>query len=256
MRKKTRRWRLGRLMLYTLFALMLLSWIPVLLMRWVPPPTSAFMLQQSHKPEYRYNWMDWDQLGTRPALAVMAAEDQKFPEHFGFDTGAIQNAVIDKLDGKPLRGASTISQQVAKNLFLWPGRQMTRKALEAWFTALIELSWPKQRILEVYLNIAEFGPGLYGIPEASRYFFGLDPAQLSDSQAAMLAAVLPNPVALQVNTPSDYLRERHRWIQDQMQQLRRDGWLEKLATRSEHLFQLACSPSPSVQNLLPRSLRS
>ncbi len=232
MRKKTRRRRWSRLLLKTVIAVMLISWIPVLLLRWVSPPTTAFMLQQNHKPQYRYDWMDWQQLGTSPALAVMASEDQKFPEHFGFDTGAIQSAVIDKLDGKPLRGASTISQQVAKNLFLWPGRQLSRKALEVWFTFLIELSWPKQRILEVYLNIAEFGPGLYGFPEASRFYFGLNPAQLSDSQAALLAAVLPNPIELQVNNPSVYVRERQRWILEQMRQLRHGGWIEKLAIRT------------------------
>jgi monofunctional biosynthetic peptidoglycan transglycosylase len=251
MRKKTRRWRPGRLLLKILITVMLISWIPVLLLRWLPPPTTAFMLQQKHRPQYRYDWMDWQQLGTRPALAVMAAEDQKFPEHFGFDTGAIQNAVIDKLDGKPLRGASTISQQVAKNLFLWPGRQMSRKALEVWFTLLIELSWPKQRILEVYLNIAEFGPGLYGFPEASRHYFGLNPAQLSDDQAALLAAVLPNPIVLQANNPSGYLRERQRWIQEQMHQLRRDGWMGKVATRNAHLFLPADLLSTSGQIRLP-----
>ncbi len=251
MRKKTRRWRPGRLLLKILITVMLISWIPVLLLRWAPPPTTAFMLQQKHRPQYRYDWMDWQQLGTRPALAVMAAEDQKFPEHFGFDTGAIQNAVIDKLDGKPLRGASTISQQVAKNLFLWPGRQMSRKALEVWFTLLIELSWPKQRILEVYLNIAEFGPGLYGFPEASRHYFGLNPAQLSDDQAALLAAVLPNPIVLQANNPSGYLRERQRWIQEQMHQLRRDGWMGKVATRNAHLFLPADLLSTSGQIRLP-----
>jgi monofunctional biosynthetic peptidoglycan transglycosylase len=251
MRKKTRRWRPGRLLLKILITVMLISWIPVLLLRWLPPPTTAFMLQQKHRPQYRYDWMDWQQLGTRPALAVMAAEDQKFPEHFGFDTGAIQNAVIDKLDGKPLRGASTISQQVAKNLFLWPGRQMSRKALEVWFTLLIELSWPKQRILEVYLNIAEFGPGLYGFPEASRHYFGLNPAQLSDDQAALLAAVLPNPIVLQANNPSGYLRERQRWIQEQMHQLRRDGWMGKVATRNAHLFLPADLLSTSGQIHLP-----
>jgi monofunctional biosynthetic peptidoglycan transglycosylase len=245
MRKKTQRWRLSRLLLKVLISLMLISWIPVLLLRWIPPPATAFMLQQNHSPQYRYQWMDWQQLGTRPALAVMAAEDQKFPEHFGFDTGAIQNAVIDKLDGKPLRGASTISQQVSKNLFLWPGRQMSRKALEVWFTALIELSWPKQRILEVYLNIVELGPGLYGFPEASRRYFGVNPAQLSDDQAALLAAVLPNPIVLQANNPSVYLRERQRWILEQMQQLRRDGWIGKIATHTGLLFLPADCPSTS-----------
>jgi len=127
-----------------LFAL-LASWLPVVLMRWLEPPVTAFMLQhraETGSSNYHYQWKDWPELGSAAALAVMAAEDQKFPDHHGFDITAIQGAVADRLDGQALRGASTISQQVAKNLFLWPGRSLVRKAMEAWFTTLIELSWP------------------------------------------------------------------------------------------------------------------
>jgi len=132
------------------------------------------------------------------------------------------------LDGQALRGASTITQQVAKNLFLWPGRSLIRKAIEAWFTVLIELTWPKRRILEVYLNIAEFGPGVYGIPEASRAYFGKWPSQLTDVEAALLAAVLPNPKQLRVEQPTGYVRERQRWILEQSERLRHYGWLQRL----------------------------
>ena len=127
-----------------------------------------------------------------------------------------------------LRGASTISQQTAKNLFLWPGRSFVRKGLEAWLTVMLEVSLPKRRILEIYLNIAEFGPGIYGAGAASRHYFGIAPAQLSDSQAALLAAVLPSPRRLQVNNPSDYVRERQAWIVTQIARLRREGWLTRL----------------------------
>lgn len=194
------------------------------------------MLQQSGESQgtaaYNYQWKDWPDLGTAPALAVMAAEDQKFPDHRGFDMTAIQNAVIGRLDGNRLRGASTITQQVAKNLFLWPGRSFARKAIEAYLTVLIEISWPKRRILEMYLNIAEFGPGIYGVPAASRIYFGKTPARLSDAEAALLAAVLPNPRQLRVDQPSAYVRERQRWIMAQLDQLRRNDWISRV-TRSQ-----------------------
>jgi monofunctional biosynthetic peptidoglycan transglycosylase len=213
-----------------LAAALLLSGLPAVLLRWVEPPVTAFMLHQAPAAgEARhYDWNDWRELGSAAALAVMAAEDQKFPDHHGFDLGAIQDALADRLEGRPLRGASTITQQVAKNLFLWPGRSLLRKTLEAWFTTVIELSWPKRRILEVYLNIAEFGPGIYGVPAASRIYFGKRPARLSDAEAALLAAVLPNPAALRVDRPSEYVLERQRWIMDQSARLRRHGWLNRL----------------------------
>lgn len=219
------RW-VGIVLLFVLLA----TWLPVLLLRWLEPPVTAFMLQQTTLSggSYDYQWQDWPELGPAAALAVMAAEDQRFPDHYGFDFTAIQSALGDRLDGQTLRGASTISQQVAKNLFLWPGRSLVRKAIEAWFTALIELSWPKRRILEVYLNIAEFGPGVYGVPAASRIYFAKRPSQLTVAEAALLAAVLPNPEQFRVQQPSDYVRERQRWIMQHIERLRRYGWLQRL----------------------------
>ena len=209
---------------------LLASALPVLSMRWLEPPVTAFMLQHSALTggAYHYQWNDWPALGSAAALAIMAAEDQKFPDHHGFDITAIQGALVDRLDGQALRGASTISQQVAKNLFLWPGRSLVRKALEAWFTAIIELSWPKRRILEVYLNIAEFGPGVYGVPAASRIYFAKRPSQLTDAEAALLAAVLPNPKQFRVEQPTAHIRERQRWIMQHSERLRHYGWLQRL----------------------------
>jgi monofunctional biosynthetic peptidoglycan transglycosylase len=231
--RRRNRHRFPRRLLYrsaiALAAVLLLSGLLAAVLRWMEPPVTAFMLQQPAGGDtYHYQWSDWQELGSAAALAVMAAEDQKFPEHHGFDVGAIHDALWDRLRGRPLRGASTISQQVAKNLFLWPGRSFLRKGLEAWFTAVIELSWPKRRILEVYLNIAEFGPGVYGVPAASRIYFGKPAAQLTDAEAALLAAVLPNPAKLRVDRPSQYVLERQRWIMEQSARLRRYGWLGRL----------------------------
>lgn len=211
-------------------SMLLVNGLSVLYLRWFAPPVTAFMLEQRiFKGQiYHYQWMDWPQLGTAAPLAVMAAEDQKFPDHFGFDVASIQDAVSKKIEGQGLRGASTITQQVAKNLFLWPGRSLLRKSIEAWITVLIELSWSKQRILEVYLNIVEFGPGIYGVPEASRIYFGKNPKQLTAAEAALLAAVLPNPNVLRVDKPTDYVRKRQHWIITQSERLKRDGWFHRM----------------------------
>jgi monofunctional biosynthetic peptidoglycan transglycosylase len=213
-----------------LLLVLLLSWLPVLLLRWLEPPVTAFMLQHSGSgsSQYAYQWADWPQLGAAAPLAVMAAEDQRFIIHNGFDLAEIRTALVDRLDGRALRGASTISQQVAKNLFLWPGRSLIRKGIEAWFTLLIELTWSKQRILEVYLNIAEFGPGVYGVPAASQLYFGKTASRLNLHEAALLAAVLPNPTQLRVQQPSDYVRQRQHWIVQHGQKLREQGWLQRL----------------------------
>lgn len=176
----------------------------------------------------RYEWEDWNSIGDAPTLAVVASEDQKFAQHHGFDLQSIENAIETFEDGGSLRGASTISQQVAKNMYLWPGRSFARKGLEAWLTLLIEASWSKQRIIEVYLNIAEFGPGIYGVPAASRYYFDREPASISDAQSALLAAVLPNPSQLMVEQPSGYVRERQRWTLNHMKRLRREQWITLL----------------------------
>jgi monofunctional biosynthetic peptidoglycan transglycosylase len=222
--------RLLRRLGFLLLLLLLLGWLPVLLLRWLNPPVTAFMLQTDPPgSRYHYQWMDWRELGSEPPLAVMAAEDQKFPDHRGFDVASIRQAVTQRRHSEVLRGASTITQQAAKNLFLWPGRSFLRKAIEAYFAVLIEISWPKQRILEVYLNIAEFGPGIYGVPAASRLYFNKIPRQLSAADAALLAAVLPNPKQLQVDKPSAYVRERQRWIMQHAGRLRQYGWLARVA---------------------------
>ena len=159
---------------------------------------------------------------------MIAAEDQKFLEHDGFDFEAIDKAMTDAKRGRRLRGASTISQQVAKNLFLWPEQSWVRKGLEAWFTLWIELLWPKQRILEVYLNSAEFGRGIWGVEAASRHFFGKPALHLNRAEAALLAAVLPNPKRFRVSNPSPYVRQRQDWILWQMRMLGGAGLLRKL----------------------------
>jgi monofunctional glycosyltransferase len=210
-------------------ACMALSIALVIPLRWIDPMTSAFMLvDDSGRQPPLYEWADWQDIGIAPALAVVAAEDQRFADHFGFDFNSMQKAMRDNERGDRLRGASTITQQLAKNLFLWSGRSFVRKGLEAWFALLLEVCLPKKRILEIYLNIVELGPGVYGVPAASRIYFGRDPSRIADSQAALLAAVLPNPHTLQADRPSSYVRERQRWIVGQMQRLRREQWILNL----------------------------
>jgi monofunctional biosynthetic peptidoglycan transglycosylase len=224
--------RFFRLTAVLIVFVLVLSVAATLPFRWVAPPTTAFMLQdQSGRIPVLYEWTDWPLLGTNAAIAVVAAEDQKFADHFGFDLKSIQDSVRSYGDGASLRGASTITQQVAKNLYLWPGRSFVRKGIEAWFTALIELFWTKERILEVYLNIAEFGPGLYGVPAASRIYFDKTPATLSQSEAALLAAVLPNPRSLDASRPSAYVQERQLWIERHMQRMDREGWVTRISHR-------------------------
>jgi len=218
----------GRLVV-ALLILVALSWALVLPFRWINPPTTAFMLQDnSGRTPVAYDWMDWTDLLDAAPVAVVAAEDQKFAHHFGFDVKAIRDSIGEFNDGQPLRGASTISQQVAKNMYLWPGRNLLRKGLEAYLTILIEVTWSKRRILEVYLNIAEFGPGVYGVPAASHSYFQKPPLKLNDAEAALLAAVLPNPSRLRVDAPSQYVLERQRWILRQMQRLHRERWITLL----------------------------
>ena len=206
-----------------------LSFALILPLRWLEPATTAFMLEDdSSREPLLHEWVDWDRLGSAPALAVVGAEDQKFADHFGFDVRSIRDSLEEAEDGGRMRGASTISQQTVKNLYLWPGRSFLRKGLEAWLTIVAEISLPKRRILEIYLNIAEFGPGIYGFGAASRYYFGKPPSRLSDAEAALLAAVLPNPRRLHADRPSRYVRERQLWILAQMRRLRREGWLTRL----------------------------
>ncbi|MDX1499535.1 MAG: monofunctional biosynthetic peptidoglycan transglycosylase [Woeseiaceae bacterium] len=210
----------------TFIAVSVLLTLPL---RWFDPATTAFMLQDdSGRDPLLHEWIEWDEMGAAIVLAVVAAEDQRFSVHFGIDFESIRKSIDSAGRGGRLRGASTITQQVAKNLYLWPGRSYLRKGIEAWFALLLETFLPKRRILQIYLNIAEFGPGIYGISAASRYYFGEPAIQLRDGEAALLAAVLPSPRRLQPHRPSDYVRERQRWILGQMQRLRREGWLATL----------------------------
>jgi monofunctional biosynthetic peptidoglycan transglycosylase len=213
----------------------LISVVAVLVLRWVDPPTSAFMIADRigarvEGPSYRlrHRWTDWDRIAGSMKVAVIASEDQTFPVHRGFDFKSIDKALEERDRGRRVRGASTISQQVAKNLFLWSGRSWIRKGLEAYFTLLIETLWPKQRILEVYLNVAQFGRGIYGVGAASDVFFRKSPARLNASDAALLAAVLPNPIRLRVNAPSRYVRSRQQWILGQMRGLGGTSFLRRL----------------------------
>jgi monofunctional biosynthetic peptidoglycan transglycosylase len=227
--------RLLRLMLLAIAGWIGLGIALVVLLRFVPPPLSAVMaedwigarLEGDRGFVLRYQWTPWDEVAPTLPIALVAAEDQRFPLHHGFDFEAIQRAIEEADDGERLRGASTISQQVAKNLFLWSGRSFVRKGLEAWFTVLIEALWPKRRILEVYLNIAEFGHGVYGAGAASRLFFRTTPARLDAHQAALLAAVLPNPSRFHAERPSAYVLRRAAWIQRQAGQLGGAGYLPK-----------------------------
>lgn len=225
--------RLLRCLVILVVSWLALSWLMVLVLRFVPPWTSAVMMERHvsawlHGEEHfhlQQHWVPWAQVSPYVPLAMVAGEDQKFPFHHGFDLDSIQDA-LDKADeGRRLRGASTISQQTAKNLFLWNGRSFVRKGLEAYFTVLLELTWPKQRILEVYMNIAELGDGIYGVGAASEAYFHLPPARLSPAQAARLAAVLPSPRRLHVDRPSAYVQRRTAWIERQMQQLGGPGYL-------------------------------
>jgi monofunctional biosynthetic peptidoglycan transglycosylase len=192
----------------------------VLLMRWVPPPTSAFMLEQRLSGiAVDYRWVPMDRISPHAALAVIASEDQKFFDHWGLDLKAIAAAIRDNRSRSRPRGASTISQQLVKNLFLWPGRSYVRKGIEVYFTLLMEALWPKQRILEVYLNVAEMGPGTFGVEAAGQRFFHKSAARLNRRESATLAAVLPNPVRMRADRPSEYVIRRTWQIIEQMNAL-------------------------------------
>ena len=196
----------------------------VLVLRFVPPPFTAMMLEQPGPlRDLQYEWRDRRQVAAAVARAVIASEDQRFLAHHGFDFGQLEIAIDEYRAGDELRGASTISQQVAKNVFLWSGRSFVRKGLEAYFTVLLEVCWPKQRILEVYLNVAELGDGVFGVEAAARRYFGVHASALSAEQAALLAAVLPNPRKLHADKPSSYVRGRQSWILGQMKLLEARG---------------------------------
>ncbi|WP_292434782.1 monofunctional biosynthetic peptidoglycan transglycosylase [Methylobacter sp.] len=211
--------------LYLLFTFLASSIGLCVLFRWIPVPTSAFMVYRHFEDlrddgsfkAIKYSWVGGKKISAHASSAVIAAEDQRFFQHSGFDLHAIQSSIDVYMDGGRLRGASTISQQVAKNLFLTPSKSFVRKGLEVWFTLLIELLWSKERILTVYLNIAEFGDHLFGIEAASQHYFRIPASHISRPQAALLAATLPNPILLRASHPTSYLFKRQQWILHQMQ---------------------------------------
>jgi monofunctional biosynthetic peptidoglycan transglycosylase len=226
--------RLLRLTVLGVLAAMLLSVLAVAMLRFVDPWSSGFMLQarvnswfdDNPQPlQLHQQWQDYGQISPQLALAVVASEDQQFPVHRGFDFKQIQSALEEAENGGRMRGASTISQQVARNVFLWNGRSWIRKGAEVWFTVLIETLWPKQRILEVYLNLAEFGPGIYGAEAAAQDIFRKPAARLTRVESARLAAVLPNPKRLRAAQPSAYVLRRQGEIERQMAALGGTAWL-------------------------------
>lgn len=219
------------------FALLLLlfSVSGVLLLRWINPVTSSIMIQRQIEAIadgnfklIHYRWVNYDDITPELPIAFVAAEDQNFPNHYGFDFEQIEKALEQHKRGRRLRGASTITQQVAKNLFLWEGRSFLRKGTEAYFTLLIELLWSKKRILEVHLNIAELGDMIFGVSASSEIHFKRTPGKITRSQAALLAATLPNPNRYSASRPSNYVLRRQAWILGQMNSLGGKNYLKDL----------------------------
>jgi monofunctional biosynthetic peptidoglycan transglycosylase len=210
--------------------LVLLLVVPVVLVlpwRWIDPPTSAFMARARWEGyEVEQRWVDWAAISPHLPIAVVAAEDQNFPHHHGFDLESIRSAIAEHRQRQ--RGASTISQQVVKNLFLWPSASWIRKGLEAYLTLFVEALWPKRRILEVYLNVAELGPGVFGVQAASERFFGDSAGEVTERQAATLAAVLPSPKRFSAAEPSPHVEKRVNWIVRQVRQLGGSAYLESI----------------------------
>lgn len=196
----------------------------VLLYRFVPPPITILMVQrlfEGHGLERR--WVPLNQISPSLVRAVIAGEDARFCEHHGFDLNAIQKAMAANEAGRRLRGGSTISQQTAKNIFLWPSRDWVRKGLEAWFTVLIEVGWGKARIMEVYLNSIEWGPGVYGAEAAAQRNFHVPASRLTPQQSARLAAIVPKPLSWKAANPGRYVQRRSGAISRNAGVVRRDG---------------------------------
>lgn len=215
--------RLLKILLRIVICFLILSIGTTLLYRWVPVPITPLMLircaEQKSRGEdmvLKHDWVSIEEISPKLQLAVVCSEDQNYLKHYGFDFGAIEKAMKSNGEGKKLRGASTISQQTAKNVFLWPGRSYVRKGFEVYFTLLIELFWSKERIMEVYLNSIEMGRGIYGAEAAARHWFKKPAKNLSKDESAALASVLPNPLRYVANPPGPYISKRKGWIKQQM----------------------------------------
>lgn len=206
----------------TLFWLFVFSVVIVFVFKWIPVPITPLMVirnmeqTDANKKGWKHDWIPIEEISTNLQLAVICSEDQNFLKHHGFDIKAIEEAYENNKKGKQLKGASTISQQTAKNVFLWPSRSWLRKGLETYFTFLIELIWSKERILEVYLNSIEMGPGIYGAEAASQYWFHKSTLKLTQYEAAAIAAILPSPLRYKANPATYYIEGRKSWIVKQM----------------------------------------
>lgn len=226
---------IGKFFLKIIIGCLLFSLLVVSLFKWVDPPITSFMirdkleaLRKKEKITLRREWANLKNISPSMQIAVIAAEDQNFSDHHGFDFEAIEKAIKHNQRSRRIRGASTLSQQVAKNLFLWPSRSLMRKGLEVYFTMVIELLWSKKRILEVYLNTVELGKHTFGIEAASKLYFNTSAKRLTPEQAALLAAILPNPHRFSAGNPSPYIMSRTYWILRQMQLLGGSEYLKGL----------------------------
>lgn len=210
---------LGKIVLKIFLWFALVSIVISVIFRWLPIPITGVIIERQISAliakkdiPFKKDWVSIDDISPALPLAVMAAEDQKFLAHNGFDWNSISKAAKHNLNNRRTRGGSTLSQQTAKNVFLWSDRSWLRKGLEAWFTVLIENIWSKQRIMEAYVNSVEFGTGIYGAEAASQHYFGKSAKHINTHEAALLAAVLPNPHKYSVKQPSAYVRQRQQWI--------------------------------------------
>ncbi|MCD6019617.1 MAG: peptidoglycan transglycosylase [Bacteroidetes bacterium] len=215
--------RIFRILWKICLAFFILSVISVIIFRWVPVPLTPLMIIRNVEQMgdgkgvvMEHDWVPLEEISPKLQLAVVCSEDQNYLKHFGFDLGAIKKAMKENEEGKRFRGGSTITQQTAKNVFLWQGRSYLRKGFEAWFTLLIEVFWSKERIMEVYLNSIEMGPGVYGAEAASQHWFHKPAKKLTKDEAAAIAAILPNPIRLKANPASSYVSNRKAWIKQQM----------------------------------------
>lgn len=209
---------------HLLLGSLLTSITAVLAFRWIDPPASAFMVKDLVEDVHvKQQWVSIERISPSMVQAIIASEDQNFEQHYGFDVEAIEKALQHnervsnfKKSSRRIRGASTLTQQTAKNMFLWRSRSWVRKGLEVYFTVLMEVLWPKKRIAEVYLNTAEFGKGIYGVESAAKRYFGKRASELTLNESALLTAVLPNPKRFKVDSPSPYVLQRRDWIVNQV----------------------------------------
>ncbi len=228
--RKSRRLNIIKLLRWCAYLIVITTIVLVFPLRWVDPPTSSYIMryEKAALRDARHQWVDFDQIAWQMPLAAIAAEDQQFPNHWGLDLRQIRLAFKHNATRSTPLGASTISQQTVKNLYLWPSRSLFRKGLEAWLAIAMELMLSKKRILEIYLNIAQFGKSVFGIGAASYHYFGQPAINLNHYQASLLAASLPTPSSSNPAKPSSYLRERGLALRKQMRQLGGHHVIDKL----------------------------